>query len=89
MIKLTCNKDIFRIIHGRKQFRIPEQLRTQNFIEKRKWWKYIDGWLSIFFDEAYTQNRKNQLINDISNFNNEHIIQCYSVTISNTHEKPC
>ena len=39
-------------------------------------------------DEAYLENKSNQFINDISNFNNKHIIQCYNKTISNEPEEP-
>ena len=39
-------------------------------------------------DEAYLENKSNQFINDISNFNNKHIIQCYNETISNIPEEP-
>ena len=31
--------------------------------------------LSIDIDKAYLENKKNQFINDISDFNNKHIIQ--------------
>ena len=64
-----------------------KSLRTNHFIEKRKLRKYIGGLLSIIIDESDIENRKNQLINDIINLNNEHIIQCYNVTQSNVPEE--
>ena len=48
-------------------------------ITEISWWFVI-----ITIDEADLKNRKNKLINDISNFNNKDIIQWYSVTQSNT-----
>ena len=35
------------------------------------------------------KNKTNQFINDISNFNNKHIIQCKNKPISNIPEEPC
>ena len=48
-----------------------------------KIWKYICGLLSIVFDETDLEKRTNQWINNIRNFNNEHIIQHYNVNQSN------
>ena len=62
-------------------------LRTHHFIEKEKWWRYICGLFSIVIDETDLENRTNQLINDISNFNNEHRTQCYSKTWTNIPEE--
>ena len=45
-------------------------LRTHHYIEKEKQRKYICGLLSIVIDEADLENRTNQLMNDIRNFNN-------------------
>ena len=53
-----------------------------------KLWKYLRGLLSIIIYEIDLETRTNQLINDISKFNNEHIIQYYSVTKSNIPEEP-
>ena len=44
--------------------------------------------LSIDIDESYIEKKTNQFINDISDFNNKHIIQCYKKTISNITEEP-
>ena len=44
--------------------------------------------LSIDIDKADIEKKKNQFINDISDFNNKHIIQCYSKNISNISEQP-
>ena len=63
-------------------------LSTHCFIEKEKWRKYICGLLSIVIDEAYLKKETNQLINDISDFNKEHIIQCYNKTKPNITEEP-
>ena len=45
--------------------------------------------LSIDIDEADLEKKTNQFINDISNFNDKHIIQCYNKPIPNTPEEPC
>ena len=39
--------------------------------------------LFIDIDEADLEKKKDQFINDISDFNNNHIIQRYNKTISN------
>ena len=44
-------------------------LLTHHFFEKGKLLKYLGGLLSVNIDEADLENRTNQLINDISNFN--------------------
>ena len=44
--------------------------------------------LSIDIDESYIEKKTNQFINDINNFNNKHIIQCYIETISNLPKEP-
>ena len=44
----------------------------------------MGGLFFIMFDEENIENRTDQLINDISNCNNEHKIQCYNVTQYNT-----
>ena len=53
-------------------------LRPNHLIEKYKLRKYLPGMLSIYIDEAYLEKKTNQFINNISNFNNKHIIQCYN-----------
>ena len=86
MIKCTCTKDIFRIIQGRKQLVIQKKLRTHNFIEKRKLWKYLGGLLFIMFDKVDLKNITNKWINDNRKFDKEHIIQRRNVTQSNIPE---
>ena len=86
MTKFTYTNDLFMIMYGRRKLLMQKRIKFTSFHGKRKIWKYIDGLLSIIFDEADIENRKNQLINDISNFNNEHIIQLYNVTQSNIPE---
>ena len=88
MIKFTCTRNIFKIVHGRKYLLILKTFRTHYFIEKRKLWKYFGCLLSKIIDAAGLKNRTNQFINDIRNFNNEHIIECYIVTESNIPEEP-
>ena len=44
--------------------------------------------LSIDIYAADLENKTNQFINDISNFNNKHIIQSYNEAISNIYEEP-
>ena len=44
--------------------------------------------LSIDIDWSDIEKKNNVFINDISNFNNKHIIQCYNETISNIPEEP-
>ena len=73
MMKFACIKDIFRIIHGRKQLLI--QIRHNVTIIS---WGGVQiyGWFVIHMvDEADHENRTNQWINGIRLFNNEHIIQ--------------
>ena len=61
-------------------------LRSHHFTEKEKLTKYLYDILSIDIDEADLEKKINQLINDITDFNNKHIIQCYNKTISNIPE---
>ena len=89
MIKFTCTKEIFMIIHGRKNYWYQKTLCTHYFTNKRKLWKHLGCLLSIIFDEVDIQNITNQLINDIKNLNNERIIKCYNVNQSNITEEPC
>ena len=44
--------------------------------------------LSIDIEEAYLENKINKFINDISKFNNKHIIKCFNKTIFNIPEEP-
>ena len=44
-------------------------IRTNYFIEKEKFIKYLSGMLSIDIDEIDLENKTNQFINDISDFN--------------------
>ena len=48
----------------------------------------MSGILSIDIDEAYLENKTNQFINDISDFNNKRIIQYSNKHISNIPEEP-
>ena len=48
----------------------------------------MSGILSIDTDGADLEKKTNKFINDISNLNNKHIIQCYKKTISNIPEEP-
>ena len=63
-------------------------LRPHHYIEEEKLRKYISGIVSIDNGEAYLENKKNQFINDISKFNNKHIIQSNNKPISNIPEEP-
>ena len=56
---------------------------------KIKPWKYLGGLLSIIVDGSDIKNRTKQWINDISVFNNKHIIQYYNISKSNISEEPC
>ena len=54
---------------------------------KNKLLIYLDGLLSIMFEEEEPMNSKNQWFFHIRDFNKEHVIQPYKVTISNTPEE--
>ena len=62
-------------------------LCTNHFIEKIKLCNYLGGQFSLMFDEADLKNRANHSINDIRNFINEHILQCYNVNQYNITEE--
>ena len=47
----------------------------------------MSGILSIDIDEEDLGKKINQFINDISNFNNKHIINCNNKPISNIPEE--
>ena len=61
-------------------------LRTQNYDEKTLL-NYLDGVLSIMFDEVYLMNRTSKWFCHIQNFNKEHFIRPYNVTESNKHKE--
>ena len=63
-------------------------LRSYHFIEKDQLRKYLSGILSIDNDEPDWEKKRNQFINDISDFNINHIIQCNNEPISNIPEEP-
>ena len=89
MIKFTCTKDLCRILHGKeKNANTRRTLCSHHYIEREKLGKYISGILSIDNDEADLGKKTNQFINDISDFNNKHIIQCNNKPISNIPEEP-
>ena len=69
-----------------KNWWYQKTLRTHHLIVKVKVQKYFGGLLCIIIDETDLENKINQLIDDIRNFKNQHIIQCYSVTQSNIRE---
>ena len=53
-------------------------LCSHHFIEKEKLSKYMSGMLSMYIDDEDMKKKTNQFINNISDFNNKHIIQCYN-----------
>ena len=65
--------------------RPKEKMTFSSFHEKKI--KYIGGFLSIMVDEADIENKTKYWINDISLFNNEHIIQRYNNPQSNIPEE--
>ena len=76
MIQFTCTKDTKRT------------LCLHHYIEREKLRKYLSGVLSIDNDEADLGKKTNKFINDISDFNNKHIIQCNNKPLSNIPEEP-
>ena len=89
MIEFTSTKGVCRIFHRKEKMLIQKNtFRSHDFIEKEKLRKYLSGILSTDHDEAYLENKTNQLINDISDFLNKHIIQCNNKTISNIPKEP-
>ena len=44
--------------------------------------------LYIDIDEVYLENKRNQFINVIRDFNNKHILRWYNKTILNIPEEP-
>ena len=61
---------------------------SHHFIENETLGKYLSGISSIDMDAADLEKKINQFINDISDFNNKHTIQCHNKTISNLPEEP-
>ena len=74
MIQFTCTKYLCRVLHEKKTD-TKKTLRSHNYIKREKLRKYLSGIL------------KNQFINDISNFNNKHIIQYNNKPIYNIPEE--
>ena len=72
----------------KKKTNTKNTLRLYHFIEREKSRKYLSRILSIDNDEADLGKKKNQFINDVSNFNNKHIIQWNNKPISNIPEEP-
>ena len=60
-------------------------LRTHHYVDKKL--GYLDGLLTIMFDESELMNRKNKWFFHILDLNKEHIIQPYNITISNIPEE--
>ena len=46
-----------------------KKLHAHHFIGGKKLWKYMGGLLSIILDKSDSENRTNQWINHIKNFN--------------------
>ena len=86
MIEFTCKKDLCRIIHEKKNCWYKKDITFTSFHWKREIKKYLSVMLYIDINEADLENKTNQFINDISKFNNKHIIKCYNYTISNIPE---
>ena len=74
------------IIHRRKKLMIQTMLLTHHYSDN-KLLDYLDGLLSIMFDESDLINRTNQWFYNIRDFNKEHIIQISNVTIYNIPEE--
>ena len=89
MITFTCTKDLCRIIHGKRIAVTKKTLRSHHIIEKKILTKYLCALLSIVIHKEGIENKTNQLIKDIINFNNKNIIKWYSETKSNIPEEPC
>ena len=64
-------------------------IRLHHYIEREKLRKYLSGILYIENDEADLGKKTNQFINDQSDFNNKHIINCNIQPISNIPEELC
>ena len=63
-------------------------LRSHHLIEKEKLREFLSATLSINSYKADIEKKRNQFIDDIIEFNNKHIIQCYNETISTIPEEP-
>ena len=88
MIKFTCTKDLFRILHGEKPDK-RKTLRSHHLILKDKLIKYLSGILSTDNYGADLEKKTNQFTNDISDFNNKHLIKCNNKPISYIADDPC
>ena len=84
MIKFTCTRYLCRIIQEKKDFWYQKEITFTSFHWKREF-KKISRWYVIY---SYWEKKKNQFINDISDFNNKHIIYCYNKTKCNIPEEP-
>ena len=71
-----------------KNANTKKTLRSPHFIEIEKLRKYLSGILSIDNYETYLGKKSDHFINDISDFNNKHIIQCNNKPISNIPKEP-
>ena len=71
-----------------KNHHAKKTLRLNHFIEKEKLWKYLSSILSIDNDEADLGKKTNNFINEVSDFNNKHIINCNNEHIYNIPEEP-
>ena len=87
--KIHLRKGYLQDYSRKKIAYTKKTLHTHHFIEKERLRKYLSIILSIDIDESDIQKKTNQFINDISDFNNKYIIQCYNETISNIPEEPC
>ena len=88
MIQFTCEKISAGFYTEKRNTDTKKTLRLHHYIEREKFRKYMSVILSIDNDEAYLGETKNQFINDISDFNNKHIIKCNNKPISNINEEP-
>ena len=60
MIKFTCAKDIFRMIHGREKLMIQIRHYVPIISWRKTIWKYLGGFLSIMVDKSDLEKGKNQ-----------------------------
>ena len=72
----------------KKKTDAKKTLRLHHHIKREKLRKYLSSILSIDKDDADLGKKTNQFINDISDFNKKHIIQCNNKPISNILEEP-
>ena len=82
MIEISFTQDLCKIFNEKnKNIDTKKSLRSHHFIEKDKSRKYLSGMLSIDIDEADLEQKINQFINDISDFNTTYILKCYNKKI--------